>query len=139
MFKKILLAADGSEHSIRTADRAAELAHLQGDGDVTIIYIVDGEQSKTDVLTEGDKVTIEKRRHERLQPIEQILEEKDVPYSVEIQHGEPGPSIVEFANKGDYDVVIIGSRGLNALQEMVLGSVSHKVAKRAKCPVMIVK
>ncbi|MGM0899696.1 MAG: universal stress protein [Bacillota bacterium] len=37
------------------------------------------------------------------------------------------------------DLIIIGSRGLNALQSMVLGSVSHKVMKRASCPVMIVK
>lgn len=139
MFKKILLAADGSDHSIRTAERAAELATLQGDGEVTIIYVIDGDQSKTDVLTQGDKATIEKRRHERLQPIESILEDKKVSYSVEIQHGEAGPSIVEYANGNAFDVVVIGSRGLNALQEMVLGSVSHKVAKRADCPVMIVK
>ena len=39
----------------------------------------------------------------------------------------------------NFDLVIIGSRGLNSLQEMVLGSVSHKVVKRVKCPVHIVK
>ena len=39
----------------------------------------------------------------------------------------------------DIDLVIAGSRGLNTLQEMVLGSVSHKIAKRVKCPVMIIK
>ncbi|EGR8654283.1 universal stress protein, partial [Listeria monocytogenes] len=33
----------------------------------------------------------------------------------------------------------IGSRGLNSLQEMVLGSVSHKVMKRVNCPALIVK
>ncbi|TGB05341.1 universal stress protein [Halobacillus salinus] len=139
MYQKILLAADGSEHSIRTAERAAELATLQGDGEVTIIYVIDGDQSKTDVLTEGDRATIEKRRHERLQPIEKIMDEKKVPFTIEIRHGEAGPSIVDYANKNGFDIVVIGSRGLNALQEMVLGSVSHKVAKRADCPVMIVK
>ena len=49
------------------------------------------------------------------------------------------PAIVEYTNKNQFDVVVIGSRGLNALQEMVLGSVSHKIAKRANCPVLIVK
>ncbi|WP_256592904.1 universal stress protein [Pseudomonas sp. 2822-17] len=43
------------------------------------------------------------------------------------------------ANNGEYDIVIIGSRGLNPFQEMVLGSVSHKIAKRVECPVLIVK
>lgn len=51
-------------------------------------------------------------------------------------YGEPGPSIVYYANKEQFDLVIIGSRGLNSLQEMVLGSVSHKVVKRVKCPVL---
>lgn len=35
--------------------------------------------------------------------------------------------------------VLVGSRGLNSVQEMVLGSVSHKIAKRVQCPVLIVK
>ncbi|MGI8317078.1 universal stress protein [Halobacillus mangrovi] len=139
MYKHILVAADGSEHSVRTAERAAELALLQGDGEVTIVYVVDGEQSKSDVLAEGNKSLIDQRRHERLEPVEKILKDKQVPFHVEIKHGEPGPTIVNYANEENFDIVIIGSRGLNTLQEMVLGSVSHKVAKRANCPVMIVK
>ncbi|WP_337692580.1 universal stress protein [Companilactobacillus halodurans] len=35
--------------------------------------------------------------------------------------------------------MVLGTRGLNSLQEMVLGSVSHKVAKRSEIPVVIVK
>jgi hypothetical protein len=49
--------------------------------------------------------------------------------------GDPGPKIVDYANENQFDPVVIGSRGLNPLQEFVLGSVSHKVAKRADCSV----
>ena len=56
-----------------------------------------------------------------------------------ILRGEPGPTIVDYANTKQVDLTIIGSRGLNGLQEMVLGSVSHKIAKRVKSPVLIVK
>lgn len=139
MYQKILLAADGSEHSIRTAERAAELALLQGNGEITIVYVIDGDQSKSDVLSEGDHGMIEQRRQQRLKPIEEILTNRNVPYQVNMRHGDPGPTIVKYANEQSFDIVIIGSRGLNTLQEMVLGSVSHKVAKRVKCPVMIVK
>ncbi|WP_370876089.1 universal stress protein [Evansella vedderi] len=41
--------------------------------------------------------------------------------------------------ENEFDLVVIGSRWLNKLREMVLGRVSHKVAKRVACPVMIVK
>ncbi|WP_175615620.1 universal stress protein [Piscibacillus halophilus] len=139
MYKKILLAADGSDHSIRTAEHAAELALRQEDAQITIIYVIDGDTSKHDVLEIGDKQTVEAKRQERLKPIEEKFDLVDLDYTIEIRRGDPGPTIVKFANEEHFDLVIIGSRGLNVLQEMVLGSVSHKVAKRAQCPVMIVK
>lgn len=79
------------------------------------------------------------KRRRKLLPIEELLRDANVNYRVEILHGVPGPSMVEFANKQNYELVVIGSRGLNTPQEMVLGSVSHKVVKRAECPVLIVK
>jgi nucleotide-binding universal stress UspA family protein len=64
----------------------------------------------------------------------------DISYEIKIIRGEePDPTIVKHVNENNFDVVVIGSRGLSALQEFVLGSVSHKVAKRANCPVLIVK
>ncbi|SEB20722.1 Nucleotide-binding universal stress protein, UspA family [Thalassobacillus cyri] len=139
MYKNILIAADGSDHSIRTAEQAAELARLQENAQITVIYVVDGDTSKHDVLAEGNQATIDRKRLERLKPIEERLDKAGVGYKVVLKRGEPGPTIVNYANEEDIDIVIIGSRGLNTLQEMVLGSVSHKVAKRAQCPVMIVK
>lgn len=67
------------------------------------------------------------------------MKSKNIEYKLEILHGYPGPTIIEYANKEKVDMVVIGSRGLNSLQEMVLGSVSHKVMKRVNCPALIVK
>jgi len=58
---------------------------------------------------------------------------------LKIEKGEPKIKVVELANSNQYDIVVLGTRGLNGLQEMVLGSVSHKVVKRAQIPVLIVK
>lgn len=71
--------------------------------------------------------------------MEEQLQSKNLPYEVTILHGEPGPAIDDYANKNEFDLVVIGSRGLNMFQEMVLGSVSHKVMKRVNCPARIVK
>lgn len=68
-----------------------------------------------------------------------MLIDANIPYEVKILHGDPGPTLVKFANQNHFDVFVIGSRGHNALQEIVLGSVSHKVEKRVSCPVLIVK
>ncbi|MCS0674404.1 universal stress protein [Cytobacillus firmus] len=139
MFKKILIAADGSDHSIRAAAKAIQLAEQNPDSEITVVYAVDGQTSKEDILHHFDKSIVDQVRKKRLEPIENLLKEKGISYEIKILQGEPGPAIVEFANKMDFDVAVVGSRGLNTLQELVLGSVSHKIAKRVKAPVLIVK
>lgn len=138
MFKRLLLATDGSEHSVRSAEHANQLAK-QFNGTIDVVYVVNEQTSKHDVLHNDSKYEIERKRKEKVQLALDQLDGTAIDYNVQILHGEPGPSIVEYANKNDVDCVVIGSRGLNNLQTMILGSVSHKVAKRAHCPVLIVK
>ncbi len=139
MFKKILLAADGSTHSLRAAEKAIELAKLQAGVTLEVIYVVDGNTSKADVLHNLDPIDTAQRRRDKMALIEKKANRYGIQYQINILRGEPGPTIVKHANTNDYDLVVIGSRGLNMMQEMVLGSVSHKVAKRVHCPVLIVK
>lgn len=138
MFNKILFATDGSEHSLRAGEKAFELASYNQGARVDIVYVVDGKHSKEDVLHNWG-VSASDKRKAKLELIEQKAKHLEIKYELVFLHGEPGPTIVDYANKNHFDIVVIGSRGLNIFQEMVLGSVSHKVAKRANCPVMIVK
>ncbi|ANU11464.1 universal stress protein [Planococcus antarcticus DSM 14505] len=139
MYTRILLAVDGSDHSERAAKEAVKLAAGSLESQVTIVFVADYDDSKKEVLHSGSSAELDLKRRKKLRPIEELLTTRAVNYKVEILHGTPGPSIVEYANQKNFDVLIIGSRGLNSLQEMVLGSVSHKVVKRANCPVLIVK
>ncbi|MGY0693722.1 universal stress protein [Virgibacillus sp. FSP13] len=138
MFKRIVLATDGSEHSIRSTRYAIELAE-KFSGSIEVVYVIDGQTAKADVLHSGNKYEIARKRQEKIKSVVDLLEDVKITYKVHLLHGEPGPAIVEFANENDSDCVVIGSRGLNNLQTFILGSVSHKVAKRVDCPVLIVK
>ena len=135
MYNRILLAVDGSAHSERAAKEAFKLASGSAESQVTIVFVADYDNAKNEVLHSGSSMELDLKRRKKIQPIEETLATGEVKYKVEILHGTPGPTIVEFANKEKFDILIIGSRGLNGLQEMVLGSVSHKVVKRANCPV----
>lgn len=139
MYKKILLAADGSENSLRAAREAAKIAFLVKDCKIEVVYVADYSKSKSAILHSQGKEELELSRREKLHQVEKELQSQHIAYEVKILHGEPGPAIVEYANKENFDLVIIGSRGLNSFQEMVLGSVSHKVMKRVNCPALIVK
>lgn len=138
MYQKVLLAADGSDHSIRAASHAVKIAKM-AKSKMDIVYVVDDKAAKEDVLHGLDKYEVKKERREKLKPVIEIIKEAGLECETHIVHGEPGPAIVDFANKNEYDLVVIGSRGLNRVQTMILGSVSHKIAKRVHCPVLIVK
>ncbi|KMJ60126.1 universal stress protein [Bacillus sp. LL01] len=139
MFQRILLASDGSDHSKRAAEKAIEIAKCNKDSILEIVYVIDGDQAKSDVLQNWNKADLDEKRKNKMQWVEARAKEAQISFGFKTLTGDPGPSIVKYANEQDFDLVVIGSRGLNTLQEFVLGSVSHKIAKRASCPVMIVK
>ncbi|WP_227936735.1 universal stress protein [Alkalihalobacillus deserti] len=138
MFQRILVAVDGSEHSLRAADYAIKLVSGK-EKEIDIIYVISGTTSKSDVLNNRSKIEISGSRKSMLKKYEEKFFANKVKCDVHVLHGEPGPTIVDFANKGEYDCMVLGSRGLNKLQSLVLGSVSHKVAKYTVCPVLIIK
>lgn len=139
MYPHILLAADGSENSIRAAKEALKIAKCGDKTKVTILFVIDVEKVKTEVLHAQSIDSLYMERRQKLVPIEQLFESENLSFNVQMTHGTPGPEIIKFANTQNVDLVIIGSRGLNGLQQMVLGSVSHKVMKRVNCPAMLVK
>lgn len=139
MFNRILLAADGSEHALKATEKIKDLTKNNTDATVEIVYVISGSASKTDVLHHWDTLDIERQQRDRLKQIKQMLTDEEIPFEVKMLHGEPGPTLVAYANDNHFDIFVIGSRGLNTLQEMVLGSVSHKAVKRVDCPVLVVK
>ena len=139
MYKRILVAVDGSENSKRAAQHAAKLAALSKDTHVEIIFVQDFEKIRSDVKQKPGTPDIDIERKKRLAPIKGVFELPLVSHELVIKQGDPGSTIVSFANRGGFDLVVIGSRGLNSFQEMVIGSVSQKVAKKVNAPVMIVK
>jgi len=140
MYKKILLATDGSENARRAAFQAAGLAE-ELSSEIIIAYIFSSPPSQSkmakanfdvhSILTEDAKNAISETIN--------LFEEKKVAYSLKVAIGEPASEVCEIAEKENADLLIIGSRGLGTIKSAVIGSVSQKVAHLAKCPVMIVK
>ncbi|ALC91366.1 universal stress protein [Bacillus sp. FJAT-18017] len=139
MYKKIALATDGSQHAIRATENALQIAKCSSNSKLEILYVADHDKVKSEVLANWNSAGLEDSRKKRLRQVKKMAENAGVSYNIKILHGDPGPAIVDYVNRNKFEIVVIGSRGLNALQEFVLGSVSHKVAKRANCPVLIVK
>lgn len=139
MYQNILLAVDGSDNSLRATTEALKLMELQQYGEIEVVFVADFGKSRDEVLRYGDIDELELSRRQKLFPIEELLKQQQTTYTIKVLHGEPGQSLIRHANDHRFDLVVMGSRGLGSFKEMVLGSVSHKVARGVKCPVLIVK
>lgn len=139
MYQHIVLAADGSENAVRACHEAIKIARLVEKSKIDVVYVASIAKVRDEMLRASSPESLEFTRRQKLANIEQLLKEHNVQYVVTILKGEPGPEIVRYVNERQPDLIVIGSRGLNSLQEMVLGSVSHKVMKCVNCPALIVK
>lgn len=135
---KVFLAADGSAHSKRALDKAIQLAKAS-DASIDIVHVVSAKESKEAALNSTGKIDLETKRKLMLQPLFDQIVAAGLEYEYIELRGEPDVELVKYANHQPYEYVVVGSRGLNTFQEFVLGSVSHKLAKRALAPVIIVK
>lgn len=142
MFTNILLATDGSAHAERAAQAAVELAqNLSSDVTITIIHVSADAPSRSKLMEAhfDVKSVLEAEAHRAITKTEDYFKTAGVPYQLKVALGDPADQIVELAAKGSYDMIVIGSRGLNVVSEVLMGSVSRKVSHHAKCPVLIVK
>lgn len=137
MYKNILIAADGSDNSLRATQQAADIAALIGDAKVQIVSVI-----AIDVYSDMVYDPIEahgEAQREIIKDASDILTNAGVDHEIVLLHGRPADEIIRYAEESGADLLVIGSRGLGALREFALGSVSHKVLTHAKCPVLVVK
>ncbi|HZL06009.1 MAG TPA: universal stress protein [Coriobacteriia bacterium] len=129
--EKILVPTDFSLSASRAFTEAMSLPR-QSVGTLYLLHVIDGD------LT-GDKL----RRNEEgaefhLRNLQAMAAQEGIPTSVVIRRGDVQRVVLEELDERRATGVITGTRGRNAIQEAVLGSVSQTLLRQASCPVMIV-
>jgi nucleotide-binding universal stress UspA family protein len=132
---KIVVGYDGSDHARRALERAA---HLASPGD-DVLVVGSVEPKLEPISTEGAHQDPSEAEHRRqnLEDAKAFLAERGVEAETVEAYGDPGSAIVDAAE--DADLVVVGSRGRNTLERLLLGSVSSKVVHRAKSDVLVVR
>ena len=140
MYKKILLATDGSENAKRAANEAAGLAR-ELSSHVILVYIIHNPPSQSRMVQANFDVhsLLEEDAKSDIKNTLEIFETEGLAYTLKVAIGDPAAEIIGIAEKENADLIVIGSRGLGTLKGVFMGSVSQKVTHHAKCPVMIVK
>lgn len=135
--KKILLAVDGSDHSIRAARLAGELSsHF--DATVDIINVVPEARLAAPIAeyAELEHVYITQRDLLKSAGSEIVARASSEVgdaggrvRKVEVEIGSPARTIVEFADAWEADCIVMGRRGLGDIKGLLMGSVSHRVGQ----------
>ena len=146
MIKKILVALDGSNASNNALNFALDLADTLS-ANIELLTVVPPVflpsysiyVLKSDAISECAK-NLEISFRGVLSKAQQEVRKRKLASKVSIrfEKGEPSEKIVEVADRGGFELIVIGSRGLDG-RVSTLGSVSSRVVARASCPVLIVK
>jgi nucleotide-binding universal stress UspA family protein len=157
---KILVAIDGSEMSMRAAAYAIDIANIKGKEEknvqligLTVIDLTNLSYSFFATASgyyEAEK--LEEKRKEAQQLLDKVeklaVKENNTNNNVNIQFkseiiedpiSRVGSAIVDYAERENVDLIVIGSRGRTGFKKMLLGSVASDVVTYAHCPVMVVK
>jgi nucleotide-binding universal stress UspA family protein len=74
----------------------------------------------------------------RLEELAETVRQSGLTVSTGLEHGPPGPHLIEMAERAGADIVVIGTRGLTGFEHLVLGSTAEYVVRRSQCPVLTV-
>jgi len=154
LFEKILVPLDGSEHSLKALDVAIQIAK-KFRGKITLIHVysISGVASvmpEPSMATGGAPVmvpidvskvvdAIRKVGSRILDDSKQRVKAEKVEVETLLKEGHTVEEIIKVAMGGNFELIVMGARGISHIREMLLGSVSDGVMHHVACPVLVVK
>jgi nucleotide-binding universal stress UspA family protein len=144
MFKRILVAFDGSSGAEGALRKAAELAKICGADlvSLTVFRHYSHLESSFSMFKPGEPDRMDDSMRAQAAKVaehaKEVASQEDVEFRAFVKVGPPARSIIAFAEEHEADLIVVGSRGLGSVEGFLLGSVSHKVTGLADQPVLVV-
>ena len=137
MFEKILLAVDGSDHARKAVPVAIDIAK-KSSGEVLVFHV------REHLVARGGSYELEEAEAASALAggIEAEIKAAGVQTSCRLERalaGHVAQAILDAAESGGADLIVMGSRGLSDLRGLLLGSVAHKVIQLADRPVLVAR
>jgi nucleotide-binding universal stress UspA family protein len=140
-FAKILCPVDFSTTSGHAFIYAAAIAQ-QFEADLTVLHVVEDVPLLTAYAGRPDMDTTreaEKYARKELARLAASVDAGKAKIRSEIVRGKSHEAILRFAAQHDVDLIVIGKHGRSQLDYWLFGSVTERVIRGAKCPVMVVQ
>ena len=136
--KKILVPLDGSPNSFRGLDAAIQMAR-ESHATITGLYVLEMVRPQTnESITPLERMLLD-RAQSIMKKAKLKAAQKGILFFDRTSYGDGGEKIVDVARRKNFDLIVIGSRGMGAAKEIFLGSTSNYVLHKSKKPVLVVK
>ena len=139
---KILIAVDGSSFTKRMLAYLTAHDEFPGRGhDYTVLHTVPPVPPRAAAVL--DKATLDGYYQDEAEkvfkPIRSFLSRQGIDAKFQYKVGHAGETISSIADKGKFDLLVMGSHGHGTLTNLVMGSVATKVLAHSKVPVLLVR
>ena len=125
-YRKILVASDGSATAHKAVDRAVEVAQ-HTEASVTILTVGKPDKAATIAAAEAERIA------------SVAGESAGVDIATKTDDGDAAQIILDEAERGGYDLLVVGNKGMTGAGRFLLGSVPNKISHHAPCALLIVR
>ncbi|WP_411965960.1 universal stress protein [Haloferax sp. YSMS24] len=147
MYEHILIPTDGSKTAEYAVEQAVDVASKYN-ATVHALYVIDVDATsyalgaeQVDRIRQGhldEMPEIRAEADEATGYVADVAAEHGLPVREHVTAGEPARAIRKFVEENDIDLVVMGSHGRSGLSRVILGSVTEKVLRRTRLPVLVV-
>ncbi len=136
---RVLLAYDFSQCSEHAAPFAADLS-ARADSDLHVLYVdvLPWEVYELPPVSAPDSAELTERLQKALAPVEGRPLPAERIHSSVVHDVAAAPALLQYADRQNIDLVVLGTHGRRGLRHLMLGSVAEEVVRRATCPVLTV-
>lgn len=142
-YKKIMIATDDSESARKAVNKAINLAKLSN-AKVYAVYVISHKEDHIAYPKDvgWDRAIHDFFREEAKQAIayaEEAGKNSGVNIEPVVLEGSPANELVDFAERNDIDLIVMGTLGKTGIEKFLLGSVAENVTRHSKKPVLVVR
>lgn len=138
MYRRILIAYDGSESARKAFDAALDLSAREG-AELHVLTVVRTLDIADDVETEAVIENSLEYHRKLLSELEEPVRKRGVSARFEAVVGHPAEQIIYYADRNKVDLIVVGDRGRSKFARLLLGSVSKQVVQYADRQVLVVR
>ncbi|HCX04042.1 MAG: universal stress protein [Tissierellales bacterium] len=140
--KKILIPIEKNSEEKSTIDEAVKIAE-KFDSTITLFNVDNSKELLRDIDSGGfideDKLYEKFKDTTFLDEVKMMYRNKGITTETKVSEGDPASAILDEAEKGDYDLVIMKTHTMKERKRFMLGSVTNKVVHHINVPIMIIR